>query len=279
MGSIFAAVLLLGVSISALTGCGSGAGDGNLTTAGASRPTPGMATPIPTPTSDPTIPASRLADLTRGGSWDYLTFPSEDDHGNLQPRQIPSGHKYVALVPAGSSLAAAAGQGGRDTDIPGALIRLSGTADGNASSPTIYHYDGTYRQDTATGDLYLLRLSTGQRLDWPAKVLPGTWGRDTEVRSQFVVDGDVIAYYSLTVDSPDVIDTFVGRKPVWLTRISINWHGPRGKAHLLTSKQWFEPAIGTHLKATSRDARMVLEDLTWVEILDDEILSAYKVNP
>ncbi len=141
-----------------------------------------------------------------------------------------------------------------------------------------YRYDGTYRQDSATRDVYLLRLSTGEKLDTPAKVLPGTWSADTEVRSEFVVGGDVKAEYSLTVKGSEVIVTSLGSKAVWIVSTSVRSTNSKGKERLQTSRQWFEPASGSYLQSMSRDAVMVLDDLTLVEILDDEKILSYKVN-
>jgi hypothetical protein len=155
------------------------------------------------------------------------------------------------------------------------MISTSGSSSGTAS----YRYDGTYYQDAATGDVYLLRLPTGERLDRPAKVLPGNWELNTRIKSQFVVAGKTKAEYALTIDAAETIDTPFGRKPVWVTHLSTQWHGPVGNGHLTTSKQWFEPASGSYLQATSRNAKMILNDLSLVAILDEEKISSYTVNP
>jgi hypothetical protein len=163
--------------------------------------------------------------------------------------------------------------------MPGAMIRLSGTAAMAIAGSPHYHYDGTYRQDSTTRDVYLVRLPTGEKLDTPAKVLPGTWSAETETRSQFVVGGNIKAEYSLTVTGNEVLETSLGSKGVWLVSTSIRSRNPKGKERVQTSRQWFEPASGSYLQSMSRDAVMVLDDLTLVEILDDEKIISYKVNP
>jgi hypothetical protein len=278
------AALLLGAAVTALSGCGSGAGNGETSTHVPVYPNPSatvVATPIlPTPTpADPlTQPAPRLADLSQGASWEYFTFPGNDEGGHVNPGSAPSGRKFISLVPAGSSLAVAAGFGNTDTTLPASLVRFTKTEGNSGSAPPTYRYDGTYRQDAATADVYLLRLPTGEMLDTPAKVLPGIWGAHTEIRSRFVVGGVVKAEYLLAVEAPDIIATRIGRKPVWLTRLSIKWFGPKGQGHILTSKLWFEPTSGSYSRSRSYDTRMVLEDLTLVEILDDEEINSYTVN-
>jgi hypothetical protein len=52
-----------------------------------------------------------------------------------------------------------------------------------------------------------------------------------------------------------------------------------GKGQLTTSKQWFEPTSGSYLQAESRNAKMILDDLILVEILDEKKISSYTVNP
>jgi hypothetical protein len=222
-------------------------------------------------------PAQRFTDLSRGGSWEYITYPGEADGSDFGPDGSPSGQKYVALVPAGSDVTVSAGQAATDVGIPGALIRLYKTT--SASGSPSYRYDGTYRQDSETRDLYLLRLPTGELLDTPAKVLPGIWSLNTEIKSRFIVGGKTQGVYTLTVDAAEIIETILGSKAVWITRISIESRGSGGGERLQTSRQWFDPAIGSYLQAMSRDAKRVLNDLTLVEILDDEKIKSYTVNP
>jgi hypothetical protein len=225
------------------------------------------------------MPATRLADLTNGGFWQYTTYPG--NHTGSSADNTATGYKYLAFTQAGSSLTMDAGCGGTDADVPGAIVRLYTTTktSGRASGTLAYRYDGTYHQDPVTGDVFLLRLPTGQQLDAPAKILPGTWYQGVEIHSSFVVNGTVIAEYTLTVEGPETVDTLLGRKPTWRTRIQTHWLKPKGKEHELTSEQSFEPASGGYLQASSRDATMVLNDLTLVAILDDEKISSYSVNP
>jgi hypothetical protein len=178
----------------------------------------------------------------------------------------------LALVPAGSPLTVSAGHFSTDTAVPGALIRLHKTmpTSGSSSGTTSYRYDGTYSQDTATRDIYLYRLPTGERLDRPAKVLPGTWESSTKIKSRFVVAGKIRAEYALTVDAAETIDTSIGRKPVCVTHLSTQWYSSMGKGQLTTSKQWFEPTSGSYLQAKSRNAKIILDDLILVEILDEK---------
>lgn len=288
------AILLVCAAFVAVAGCGSGAGASKLITPGTLPSPVGTASPTPQPISTPTptpevplTPAVTLADLSRGAAWEYVTFPGTVSSGFSRPGPVPSGRKYRVLTYPGSPLTMGAGCAATDTDIPGALIRLSckttsagsaGSA-GTPSSTFSYHYDGTYRQDSATRDIYLLRLPSGERLDIPAKVLPGTWGLGTEIKSSFIVSGDVKAEYTLTVNGSEILETLIGKRASWLTNISIRTPGPEGKGHIQTIKQWFDPASGNYLQEMSRDTTMVLNDLTLVEIADDEKISAYKITP
>lgn len=230
-------------------------------------------------------PSARLTDLSQGAIWGYVTYPGETSvplGTSTGPAPTATGHKYMVLAPAGSAWAISNGFGSLDTTVPGALLRLEktvpkpGTYGYSATSRPYYSYEGTFRQDPASGDVFLLRLSTGELLDQPAKVLPGRWNASANIHSQFVVGGVVRSEYTLTVDDAETITTSLGQKPVWLTTISSQYTVSQ-RSHLEVTRQWVEPTSGNYLQATSRDTALILSDYSVTQIKDDEKISSYSV--
>ena len=116
---ILIAASLAGISLLLMAGCGGGVGNSMIPLASISEGVPGA--------SSSDQPSARLTDLSRGASWDYVTYPGETSiHSGAGTGSVPmaTGHKYMVLAPAGSAMATSNGFGSLDTNIPGALLRL-----------------------------------------------------------------------------------------------------------------------------------------------------------
>jgi hypothetical protein len=198
-------------------------------------------------------PVTRLALFPNGGVWRSRIYPNATQEtfiwtdifyftpgsNRLHDYNVGGGAVKGFNIPNIETL---------DTDLPGVLIRVNQVTPFNVQLPITASYGGTFRQDTATGDLFLLRLPGGELLDTPAKILPGSWSSNTAFTSPFLVGGQEKGSYSLTVTGTELLSpdpTFEQyERRTWKTTVVSS-----GALSDLSGTFWYAPDVANYTQA------------------------------